>query len=121
MFEMLKKIWQTGQVTKTLPFEEAPERYRGQLLIDPDYCNGCEECVTACPADALSFEKEESHLQLTISFAKCIYCGLCEEVCSARAIRLTNEYLRATKNPKELTQTFKIQEKRIPMTEGGKQ
>lgn len=41
MFEIIRRIWQTGLVTQEPLALAAPPRYRGKLIIDQTDCSGC--------------------------------------------------------------------------------
>ena len=43
MFEIIRRIWQTGVVTQEPLALAAPPRYRGKLIIDQTDCSGCEK------------------------------------------------------------------------------
>jgi len=49
---------------------------------DARICAGCEECVQACPAEAITLE--ERHLQF--DYDACIRCYCCQEICPQDAI-----------------------------------
>ncbi len=58
----------------------------------------CYLCSGVCPTDCISMEGAEREdgrrypLWFRINFARCIYCGLCEEACPTLAIQLTPEF-----------------------------
>ena len=53
------------------------------ITLDPEKCNGCEECIEACTAGVLEMRNGKS-------FAKyrenCIGCQSCVEICERSAI-----------------------------------
>ncbi len=82
------------RVQDTLPF-----RYRGILAVDLEICTGCLACERACPIDCIVIEapKDKETRQMTlkrfdIDIAKCMYCGLCSEVCPTGSIHHTSEF-----------------------------
>lgn len=97
MFDLIRKIWRTKTVTKTELFTEAPERFRGKPVFTSSKCTGCEACATSCPAGAITLQQNDDAITLSLSYAHCIFCGICAEVCETNAIQLTNEYRLATK------------------------
>ena len=50
--------------------------------IDKAKCNGCEECVEACPAEAITLVDEKA----VINEDECTECGECVETCPEEAI-----------------------------------
>ncbi|MHB8894758.1 MAG: DUF362 domain-containing protein [Candidatus Geothermincolia bacterium] len=53
----------------------------GDLVIDRDKCDGCRQCLTACPVDALSYDD-----LLECDDEACIRCFCCAEVCTRGAL-----------------------------------
>lgn len=51
--------------------------------IDPEKCTGCGVCRIKCSAEAISGEKQQTHI---IDEDKCVKCGVCKEVCKFDAI-----------------------------------
>ncbi len=101
MFEILRKIWRTGTVTRRQPLPPAAAKYRGKIVIDPERCNGCLECIGICPSGALRTNCIQGKEQLVISHEKCIFCGSCADNCAEQAIKLTNQCYLATRNKQE--------------------
>lgn len=63
-----------------------------QLEISAE-CTFCEACVGLCPSGALQSEGDRESApssRLLFSWFLCSGCGLCQEFCPARAIRLTS-------------------------------
>jgi NADP-reducing hydrogenase subunit HndD len=52
----------------------------GFSRIDQDLCTGCGNCVSTCPAEAITGERHKPH---TLSEERCVGCGRCVQVCSA--------------------------------------
>ena len=52
----------------------------GFSRIDQELCTGCANCVSTCPAEAISGEKNKPHI---LSDERCVGCGRCVQVCSA--------------------------------------
>ena len=51
--------------------------------VVPEKCTGCQRCVRACPAKAISGPRSQPH---NLDPSKCIKCGACYEVCRFDAI-----------------------------------
>ena len=79
--------------------------YRGVHRLNRDEagrvkCVACFMCATACPADCIHIEGEQSPWddrekyprQFDLDELRCIYCGMCEEACPVDAIELTPVY-----------------------------
>ena len=56
---------------------------KGRVIIDSDKCIDCGACISLCPTDALSLDKEE---RLKFYYEKCIGCLLCLDSCPRFAI-----------------------------------
>jgi NAD-dependent dihydropyrimidine dehydrogenase PreA subunit len=52
--------------------------------VDPDLCIACEECVDACPFDAVHLEGETA----VVKWADCMGCGVCEIRCATGGMSL---------------------------------
>jgi aryl-alcohol dehydrogenase-like predicted oxidoreductase len=55
-----------------------------RILILRQLCQGCGDCVAACPSGALSLVEDKSAVETD----KCILCGYCSPVCKQLAIRM---------------------------------
>jgi ferredoxin len=51
--------------------------------INKEECTACEECVEACPAEAISIKDEAA----TIDEGECTECGACIDTCPSGAIK----------------------------------
>ena len=54
--------------------------------IDPEACTGCRLCAKNCPQECITGERKEAHV---IDTAKCIKCGVCRDVCTFDAVRIS--------------------------------
>jgi formate hydrogenlyase subunit 6/NADH:ubiquinone oxidoreductase subunit I len=120
VFDLIRKIWQTKTVTKTVLFDEAPSRYRGKPVFSTNECTGCGLCVTACPARAISLDKTNETMTLSLSYINCIYCGICAEECETEMIQATNEYKLATREKESLIVSKSIPVKTPELLASGK-
>lgn len=53
--------------------------------VDPDRCDGCEECVKFCPVDVFDFTNKA----IAARPKNCMGCQTCEAVCKSKAIIIT--------------------------------
>jgi len=105
------------EVTLQYPEErwEIPEGYRGFLHNDVKTCTACTMCVRACPIDCISLEavrgadKKMVLASYDINIGRCMYCGLCVEVCPPKSLKHTAGYEMASVARGELILHF-IQE-----------
>jgi ferredoxin len=51
--------------------------------VDPAKCIGCENCVSACPVEAIAMENSKALVS-----DKCIGCGACVSECPVEAITI---------------------------------
>jgi ferredoxin len=56
-----------------------------QYSINDD-CTGCQACLAACPAEAITGQKQQRH---AIDTSRCIKCGACRSVCKFEAVDVT--------------------------------
>lgn len=73
------------------------------IYIDPNLCEGCEECADVCPADCIEGKAGFIHM---IDEFDCTKCGKCIEACENDAIIQTNG--RVPKLPTRLTKCGKF-------------
>lgn len=100
MLTILKSRFAQGHRTTKFPLElpVLPERFRGRPRIDRSKCPpACEECVTACPTQAISLADE-----LSIDLGKCLFCTDCIDACPEGAIAYTTDHRLATSRRDDL-------------------
>lgn len=93
--------------------ETLPLRYRGILEVDLDICTGCLACERVCPITCITIgidmnkeTKQRVFSHFDIDICKCMYCGLCAEVCPTGSIRHSQEFEGACYNPAGLVRHF---------------
>lgn len=57
-----------------------------EVVVDPDKCEGCEECIEVCPTDVFEMEDDKS---VPVNAEECLGCESCIEVCDQEAITVT--------------------------------
>lgn len=90
--------------TVQYPFEklELPKKFRGNPVMDPALCIGCQMCVRDCPSEAIEIHKEsettgedgkvKKTFSMTFYLDRCSHCAQCEEVCPKKAIHLDSTF-----------------------------
>lgn len=80
------------------PLPQMPDRFRGLPVLDQSRCpDGCQECVAACPTEAIRLENG-----LELDMGRCLFCTECTSVCPTGAIRFTGEHRLAARNRDDL-------------------
>lgn len=81
-----------------LPVDGREQVRMGLAVVSHRLCTagqGCHACASKCPTDALSMDFDQQRLVVTA--ARCVGCGLCEQVCKTVndhiAIRVTPAHL----------------------------
>ncbi len=100
------------RVSARMP-EDLPKRYRGFLTNDIDRCSGCRYCSDACPVDCIRIETEPGAQRnlswvavFDIDHSKCMFCGLCVEVCPTGSLVHTQEYQGSVYRLEEMVKSF---------------
>lgn len=66
-----------------------PDRFRGLPVIDAAKCGeGCRDCATACPTDAIAIADRRIRLDL----GRCLFCDDCRSACPEGAITYSQDY-----------------------------
>jgi NADH-quinone oxidoreductase B subunit len=98
MFKIIWKLIGTGIVTTTYPNKpaETPESYRGRPTFHFEKWQDARPAADVCPTGAISVCDSGDIRKVTVDYGLCIFCGLCAEVCSNSAVRMTREFELAT-------------------------
>jgi Ni,Fe-hydrogenase III small subunit/NAD-dependent dihydropyrimidine dehydrogenase PreA subunit len=107
VFHLLKTRWLQGTPTARIPAGPVlPARFRGRPELHPDLCQeGCRECATACPTEAITLDP------LRLDLGACLFCGACEEACAEGAIRFTPDHRLAARLRADLV----LHDSEVPM------
>ena len=100
------------RVSARMP-EDLPPRYRGFIHNDIEVCSGCRYCSDVCPIECIHIETEpgpERNVSWVAVFdvdhARCMFCGLCVEVCPTKSLQHTREYQGSVFRLADLVQSY---------------
>src|SRR5258708_12311205 len=107
MFKILQKTFAPGVVTKAYPDEPAQvsEHFRGRPHFDFEKWADARPAAEVCPTGAISLCDSDDSRKVTVDYGLCVFCGLCAEASSDKAVRITQEFELATKNRRNLILT----------------
>src|SRR5258708_14533064 len=107
MFKIIQKTIRTGIVTKAYPAEPAQvsEHFRGRPHFDFEKWADARPAAEVCPTGAISLRDSDESREVTVDYGLCVFCGLCAEASSDKAVRITQEFELATKNRRNLILT----------------
>jgi NAD-dependent dihydropyrimidine dehydrogenase PreA subunit len=54
-----------------------------EIIVDPEKCNGCGECLDICPEEVYELQEEKA---VPVNAEDCEGCESCVEVCDEEAI-----------------------------------
>src|SRR5229473_8107979 len=104
MFKILQKTVKTGIVTVNYPAEPAKisQHFRGRPSFDFDKWRDARPAAEMCPTGAISLSDTSDSRKVTVDYGLCVFCGLCAEVSSDQAVRITQEFELATTDRRNL-------------------
>jgi len=107
MFKIIQKTIRTGIVTKAYPAELAhvSEHFRGRPHFDFEKWTDARPAAEVCPTGAISLRDSNDSREVTVDYGLCVFCGLCAEASSDKAVRITQEFELATKSRRNLVLT----------------
>ena len=92
---------------------QLPKRYRGLLGYAEPICIACLLCAQNCPIDVIRVKgvkiegrKGKAPTTFRIDYSKCMFCGICVEVCPTNAIFFTRQFEGATFDYRTLIREF---------------
>jgi Ni,Fe-hydrogenase III small subunit/Pyruvate/2-oxoacid:ferredoxin oxidoreductase delta subunit len=81
-----------------------PPRYLGRPIVGSGPCRaGCAACVNACPTEAIALEAASGRVSLDTG--RCIFCGVCAEVCEPQILTFSREFRMASSDRASLVVT----------------
>lgn len=93
--------------------DDLPAQSRGQLVNDIDRCNACGDCRRICPVECIRIETlpTDDIARPTISvfdidLGRCLYCGLCVEVCHPGSLTHSKKFEGAVYRSSDLILSF---------------
>ena len=98
MFKILQQTVSTGIATVNYPAESAKvsEHFRGRPSFDFERWKDARPAAEVCPTEAISLHDKRNSRRVTVDYGLCVFCGLCAEVSSDRAVQITQEFELAT-------------------------
>lgn len=97
MLKTIRKIIKYPRLTLQYPKKPMDSsRFIGMPEIDPLLCTRCGECAAHCPSRAIAFDRNAGRMGINID--ECIFCALCEDICTVKAARMTHEFELAQKD-----------------------
>ncbi len=71
---------------------------KGRIVVNENYCKGCELCVGACPQEVLALSTvrvtSKGYHPAELVGESCTGCGICTIVCPEAAITVYREAVR---------------------------
>lgn len=86
VFEIFKRLF----ISKKKHYRTELERGLPEL-VNSSKCSGCSDCESICPTNALAVSEVNDKLdKIILDVKKCIFCGLCADVCEPQVLSLTD-------------------------------
>lgn len=91
MFRTIRKIIKYPRLTSGYPQKPIDSsRFIAKPEIDQAKCTLCGACAQHCPSRAMTVNAQERSIDICLD--DCIFCALCEDVCPAGAVHMTNQF-----------------------------
>lgn len=81
------------------------EHFRGRPHFDFEKWTDARPAAEVCPTGAISLRDSNDSREVTVDYGLCVFCGLCAEASSDKAVRITQEFELATKSRRNLVLT----------------
>jgi len=107
MFKIIQQALHTGIVTTSYPASPAdvPLPFRGKPVFDFETWRDARPAADVCPTQAIAVQDDGDRRIVTVDYGRCVFCGLCAEVESGNAVRVTREFELATHDRAQLIVT----------------
>lgn len=112
LFKKLKRVLNYPTITIEYPYVLKPivKSARLRILNNFNECTACKKCEEKCPAQAIKIVSEEYSetikrpknskgdpflgviSQFQIDYAKCVYCGICVNICPAESMSFDKNF-----------------------------
>jgi Ni,Fe-hydrogenase III small subunit/formate hydrogenlyase subunit 6/NADH:ubiquinone oxidoreductase subunit I len=104
MFKILQKTMATGSATVAYPYTPAviSEHFRGCPEFDLAAWSDARPAAEVCPTGAITIRERVGFRRVTVDYGLCVFCGLCADVSTDGAVRLTREFELATEDRNSL-------------------
>jgi Ni,Fe-hydrogenase III small subunit/formate hydrogenlyase subunit 6/NADH:ubiquinone oxidoreductase subunit I len=104
MFKILQKAVATGSATVAYPYSPAviSEHFRGRPEFDLAAWSDARPAAEVCPTGAITIRERVGFRRVTVDYGLCVFCGLCADVSTDGAVRLTREFELATEDRRSL-------------------
>jgi formate hydrogenlyase subunit 6/NADH:ubiquinone oxidoreductase subunit I len=93
--------------------DDLPPRTRGMLENKIEICSGCRECERVCPTECFAIETQPGAdatklwvATFDIDLSRCVFCGLCTEVCLPQSLTHSKRYEGASRTAAGMVRRF---------------
>ena len=73
--------------------DDALRMVNGIAVVDSEKCTGCRLCIRDCPSQAITITKVgEKKFEASIDLGRCVYCAQCAETCPRKVIDISTDF-----------------------------